>query len=115
MDKPLTSFTPIVKQAIIGLSPKALSFYFSVAEYLATRGIVSPEDPSFAFFFCFAGARTLRAGGADSVKPCPTRGGHPKGLGLEGIRGASYAFTVPAKQKRSLERSVSGSENKLQV
>jgi hypothetical protein len=24
MDKPLTSFTPIEKQAIIGLSPKAL-------------------------------------------------------------------------------------------
>jgi hypothetical protein len=40
-------------------------------------------------FFCFAGAPSGLPGGADSVKPCPTTGGHPKGLGLEGIRGAS--------------------------
>ena len=44
---------------------------------------------------------------------CPTIGGHPKGLGLEGIRGASYALTVPAKQKRVLR--LSGTGNKLQV
>ena len=74
--------------------------------------MISPGIPLFAFF-CLAGARTLRAGGADSVKPCPTTGGHPKGLGLEGIRGASYAFTVPAKQKRVLY--LSGTGNKLQV
>ena len=62
--------------------------------------MVSPEDPPFAFF-CLAGARSLGAGGADSVKPCPTRGGHPKGVGLERMRGASYALDVPAKQKPS--------------
>src|SRR5918992_3548780 len=74
--------------------------------------MISPGIPLFAFF-CLAGARTLRAGGADSVKPCPTIGGHPKGVGLEGIRGASYARTVPAKQKRVL--NLSGTGNKLQV
>src|SRR5687767_14686158 len=71
-------------------------------------------------FFCLAGARNLRAGGADSVKPCPTTGGHPKGgtglylpkgLGLEGIRGAGYACNVPAKQKRM--RNLSGIRDKL--
>jgi hypothetical protein len=40
-------------------------------------------------------------------------GGHPKGLGLEGIHGASYAFDVPAKQK--WVRNPSGTRNKLQV
>src|SRR5918999_536352 len=50
LDKPLTSFTPLFNRAIIGLSPKALSFYFSFAYYLATRGMGSPEDPPFAFF-----------------------------------------------------------------
>ena len=49
----------------------------------------------------------------DFVKPCPTTGGHPKGVGLEGIRGASYALTVPAKQNRVLY--LSGTGNKLQV
>ncbi len=68
--------------------------------------MISPETPplerqTFLCFFCFAGARPLRAGGADSVKPCPPVGGHPKGSGLEGIRGASYALDVPAKQKPS--------------
>ena len=53
------------------------------------------------------------AGGADSVKPCPTTGGHPEGVGLEGIRGASYALDVLAKQKRV--RNLSGTGNKLQV
>jgi hypothetical protein len=57
-----------------------------------------PRVLPFAFLL---GWRTFpRAGGADSVKPCPTIGGHPKGLGLEGSRGASYALTVPAKQKQ---------------
>jgi hypothetical protein len=74
--------------------------------------MASPNNPPFAFF-CLAGARSPRAGGADSVKPCPTTGGHPKGVGLEGIRGASYAFDLPAKQKRVLR--LSGTRNKLQV
>src|SRR5687768_15091865 len=54
--------------------------------------------------FCLAGARSPQAGEADSVKPCPTRGGHPKGLGLEGIRGVSYA----PEQKRVLNLSGTG-------
>jgi hypothetical protein len=49
VDKPLTSFTPLFNRAIIGLSEKALSLYFSFAEYLAHRGMVSPEDPPFLF------------------------------------------------------------------
>ncbi len=72
------------------------------------RGTGTPS-----LLFCLAGARSLRAGGADSVKPCPTTGGHPKGVGLEGIRGVSYALTVPAKQKGVLR--LSGTGNKLQI
>src|SRR5918999_1993580 len=70
-DKPLTSFTPLFNRAIIGLSPKALSYYFLFAEYLVIRGMASPGTPPLGrltslCFFCLAGARTLRAGGSDS-------------------------------------------------
>jgi hypothetical protein len=78
---------PAGKKARIGLSPKALSFYFPFPAYLAIRGRTSPGTSLLLFWL---GWRTFGlAGGADSVKPCLTRGGHPKGLGLEGIRGAS--------------------------
>jgi hypothetical protein len=30
VDKPLTAFTPLINKALIGLSPKALSIYFSL-------------------------------------------------------------------------------------
>jgi hypothetical protein len=73
---------------------------------------LTPRSQSLCFF-CLAGTRSLRAGGADSVKPCPTTGGHPKGVGRGGTRGASYALTVPAKQKRV--PNLSGTRNKLQV
>ena len=82
----------------------------SEAYYLALRGMVSPHSP-IAFFAWLA--RSPRAGGADSVKPCPTIGGHPKGVGLEGIRGASYALTVPAKRNQVL--CASDTRDKLQV
>jgi hypothetical protein len=85
--------------------------HVAAALYLAVRGIASLRAPPL--FFCLAGARSSEDGGADSVKPCPTIGGHPKGLELEGIRGASYALTVPAKQKRV--RTLSRTRNKLQV
>jgi hypothetical protein len=75
----------------------------SLAAYLAPRGRSGERELPLCFF-CLAGARSLRASGADSVKPCPTRGGHPKGLGLEGIREASYAIDVPAKQNGLLKR-----------
>ena len=49
------------------------------AEYLACRGISGERELSLLFLL---GWRTLGLpGGADSVKPCPTTGGHPKGLG----------------------------------
>jgi hypothetical protein len=67
MDKPLTAFTPLVKKASIGLSEKALSFYFSFAYYLALRGMVSPGTPLLLFLLGWP--TFLRAGGADSVKP----------------------------------------------
>jgi hypothetical protein len=51
MDTPLTSFTPIEKQASIGLSPKVLLLIFLYPEYLAVRGMASPELP-FAFLLC---------------------------------------------------------------
>src|SRR5918999_1899182 len=98
MDKPLTSFTPLFKSnyRAFSESPLNLIFFCLIPRY--------PRDGvpgrSSLCFFCLAGARFLRAGGADSVKPCPTIGGHPKGLVLEGIRGASYALDVPAKQNR---------------
>src|SRR5918999_1801053 len=82
MDKPLTSFTPPINKAIIG-----------------ERGTASPELP-FAFFAWLAhvplklAERILSSLSADKRSP--------KGLGLEGIRGASYALDVPAKQKRVL-------------
>jgi hypothetical protein len=71
--------------------------------------MASPGTPPLLFLL---GWRTFpEAGGADSVKPCATTGGHLKGVGLEGIRGDSYALTVPAKQKRVLNLSRTG--NKL--
>jgi hypothetical protein len=111
VDKPLTSFTPLLKKHVSGFLRKPSLSIFSFAKYLAPRGIADPSTP--LCFFYLAGARSLRAGGANSVKPCPTIGGHPKGVGLEGIRGASYTLTVPAKQKRVL--NLSGTRNKLQV
>jgi hypothetical protein len=74
-----------------------LRLYTSLSE-------VQPPREVPLCFFCLAGARSLRAGGADSVKPCPPIGGHPKGSGLDGIRGDSYAVDVPAKQKRVVLR-----------
>jgi hypothetical protein len=50
----------------------------------------------------------LKAGGADSVKPCPTIGGHPKGLGLDRIRSASFQERAPAKQKKQRGSSRGG-------
>ena len=133
LDKPLTSFTPLFKRAIIGLSPKALLLIFlliplwracpgspgitphsiMVVQLITSLYEAWPPRELPLCFFCLAGARSPQAGGADSVKPCPTTGGHPKGLGLEGIRGASYALAVPAKQK--LVRNLSGTGNKLQI
>src|SRR5918999_4348536 len=73
--------------------------------------MVSPEGPPFAFFAWLAhvppelAERILSSLSADKRSP--------EGLGLEGILGASYAFDVPAKQKRVL--NLSGTGNKLQV
>jgi hypothetical protein len=109
MDKPLTSFTPLFNRAIIGLSPKALSFYFSFPLYLVVRGIASAGTPPLEHqtslcFFSLAGARPLRAGGS------------PEGLGLDGIRSASSQGTCASQgKKESAERTASGSRNKLQV
>jgi hypothetical protein len=61
VDKPLTSFTPLLKQAIIGLSPQALSFYFSFAYCLAIRGMASPDASLFAFFAWLAHVSPERA------------------------------------------------------
>jgi hypothetical protein len=112
VDKPLTSFTPHFKNKQLSgfLRKPFFSFFFCLIPRSPRHGV--PGRSSLCFF-CLAGARTLRVGGADSVKPCPTTGGHPKGLGLEGIRGASYALTVPAKQKLVL--TLSGISDKLQV
>jgi hypothetical protein len=103
MDKPLTAFTPIVKQAIIGLSPKAHSCYFPFAEYLAVpfaehlavRGTTSPGSTPQADFpwvaHLFGGIRQW-----DFVKPCPAIAGHPKGLGLGKISQVDYTPNEPA-------------------
>src|SRR5918999_1037464 len=107
----LDCFHPAYKSTYRAFSESPLFlFFFCLLPRSPRHGV--PERSSLCFF-CLAGARTPRAGGADSVKPCPTTGGHPKGVGLEGIRGASYALTVPAKQKRV--RNFSRTGNKLQV
>jgi hypothetical protein len=58
-DKPLTSLTPILKRAIIGLSPKALPLIFS---FLSTSLSEANRIQELPFAFCFAGVRPLRAG-----------------------------------------------------
>jgi hypothetical protein len=87
VDKPLTPFTPLGNRANIGLSPKALSFYFSFADYLAIRGIVSPGASPFAFFAWLAHVLLKLAERIRSSLPDDRRA--PEGLGLEGIRGTS--------------------------
>ena len=73
--------------------------------------MVSPEDPSFAFFAWLAHVSLKLAERILSSLSADKRS--PEGLGLERMRGASYALTVPAKQKRVLWLSRTG--NKLQV
>jgi len=65
--------------------------------YLAVRGKAA-LDTSLCFFVwlahvsCELAERILSSLSADKRSP--------EGLGLDGIRGASYALDVPAKQKR---------------
>jgi hypothetical protein len=66
VDKPLTSFTPLVRSNYRAFSESPAS-HFSFPDYLATRGIAVPG--LLPLLFCFAGARSPQAGGADSVKP----------------------------------------------
>src|SRR5918999_5550934 len=73
--------------------------------------MVSPEGPPFAFFAWLAHVPSELAERIRSSLSADKRS--PEGLGLEGIHGASYAFDVPAKQKRVLW--LSGTGNKLQV
>ena len=73
--------------------------------------MVSPEDPPFAFFAWLAHVSPELAERIRSSLSADKRS--PEGLGLEGIRGASYALDVPAKQKRVL--TLSGISDKLQV
>jgi hypothetical protein len=130
VDTPLTSFTPLfINRAIIGLSGKALSFYFSFvlgASCSSNPGIASqsawlcsliprcprhgfPDVSPFAFFAwlahvpCKLAERILSSLSADKRSP--------EGLGLERMRGVSYACNVPAKQKRVL--NLSGTRDKL--
>src|SRR5918997_3435784 len=73
--------------------------------------MVSPEDPSFAFFAWLAHVSLKLAERILSSLSADKRS--PEGLGLERMRGASYTLDVPAKQKRVLWLSRTG--NKLQV
>ena len=73
--------------------------------------MVSPEDPPFAFFAWLAHVPSELAERIRSSLSADKRS--PEGLGLEGIRGASYASAVPAKQ--NWVRTLSGTGNKLQV
>jgi hypothetical protein len=56
MDTPLTAFTPLINKASIGLSPKALSFYFLFPDYLAVRGM-APRELPLTFFALLAHVR----------------------------------------------------------
>jgi hypothetical protein len=76
-------------------------------EYLALRGKAGLGLPSL--LFCFAGARSLSSW-LHGFRQALTAG---RRSGLDGIRGASYALDVPAKQKRV--RCLSGIRDKLQV
>jgi hypothetical protein len=83
---------------------------FSGTRYLGQQGMLSPRDSPFGTsdvpLLFLLGWRTFpsswRSGFGQALPDLPAgrqaTGGHPKGLGLEGIRGASYAFDVPAKQ-----------------
>src|SRR5918992_5684395 len=73
--------------------------------------MVSPEGPPFAFFAWLAHVPSELAERIRSSLSADKRS--PEGLGLDRIRSASYALTVPAKQKRVL--NLSGTGNKLQV
>jgi hypothetical protein len=93
MDTPLTSFTPLGNKARIGLSPKALLLIFLLLSTSLSEAWL-PRNSPFAFLL---GWRTFPgAGEADSVKPCPTMGGHPKGLVLGKIPQVDYTPNEPA-------------------
>jgi hypothetical protein len=94
----LDFFHPLLKKAIIGLSPKAFSFYFSFSRTPCLPRCGLPGTPPLLFLLSLAHVSLKLAERIWSSLPDERRA--PKGLGLDGIRGASYAPNVPAKQKR---------------
>ena len=68
--------------------------------HIASVSEVYLPEPPFAFFAWLAHVPLKLAERIRSSLSADKRS--PKGLGLEGIRGASYALDVPAKQNRLL-------------
>jgi hypothetical protein len=97
VDTPLTSFTPLLIKQVSGFlrKPCLAIFLFLSTSIFEVRPL---RTPLFAFLLGWCTfPQSWRSGFGQAY---PTTGGHPKGLGLEGSRGASYAFDVPANQKR---------------
>ena len=102
---------PAGSKAIIGLSEKALLLIFLFLRTSHPEARAQQDVSPLCLFPLLAHVRFELAERILSSLSADKRS--PEGLGLERIRGASYALTAPAKEKRV--RCFSGTGNKLQV
>src|SRR5918992_1251594 len=109
----LDFFHPALKKQVSGFLRKpCFSFFFILCTSLFEA---EPPRNLPLCLFCFAGARSLKAGGADSVKPQALRVTSYRRSGLTESAPPAFRERAPAKQKRQRGRFRGGSASNSEV